>query len=337
MAEPAGTNSACSRFGRFNPFAANVLSDTEGHLLESAQMPNQPRVLISGASGLLGSPIAASLSSNHEIVRLVRKPAGGPGEIPWEPGKALDPGLVSGFDAVIHLAGESIVGRWTAAKKTRIRDSRVLGTTTLADALARTSRKPRVVLSASAIGYYGDRGDEILSEDRPCGAGFLAETSHAWEEATEPARQADIRVFLLRIGVVLAQQGGALDKMLLPFKLGLGGRIGSGRQWWSWIHLADIVGAVQHILKADSLRGPVNVVAPNPVTNSEFTRALAQVLRRPAFLPVPAFAARLALGEMADAALLASQRVEPAKLTASGYTFRFPELWGALQDLIVAR
>jgi uncharacterized protein (TIGR01777 family) len=297
-------------------------------------MPTPSRVLISGASGLLGSALAASLSSSHEIVRLVRKPMVGPGEVPWEPGKTLDPGLVSGCDAVIHLGGESIVGRWTAAKKARIRDSRIGGTTTLAEALTRTTIKPRVLLSASAIGYYGDRGDEILREDSPSGTGFLAETSRAWEAATESASQSGIRVVNLRIGVVLAQQGGALDKMLLPFKLGFGGRIGSGRQWWSWIHIADIVGAVTHILRTDSLRGPVNLVAPNPATNAEFTKTLAQVLHRPAFLPMPAFATRLALGEMADAALLASQRVEPAKLTASGYAFQFPELHDALRDLL---
>jgi uncharacterized protein (TIGR01777 family) len=312
-------------------------------------MPNQPRVLISGASGLLGSPISASLSGSHEIVRLVRGGAGSlplrehsdrrvlaraNREIPWEPGKALDPALVEGFDSVIHLAGESIVGRWTADKKARIRDSRVRGTATLAEALARTTVKPRTLLSASAIGYYGDRGDEILREESPVGTGFLAETSRAWEAATEPAMQAGIRVVHLRTGVVLSQHGGALDKMLLPFKLGAGGRVGSGRQWWSWIHIADIVGAVTHILRSDSLRGPVNLVAPDPATNTEFTRTLAQVLHRPAFLPMPAFVARLALGEMADAALLASQRVEPAKLAASGYAFQFPELRRALQDLL---
>jgi uncharacterized protein len=255
-------------------------------------------------------------------------------EIPWEPGKPLDPALVERFDSVIHLAGESIVGRWTAEKKARIRDSRIGGTTTLAEALAQTTIKPRVLLSASAIGYYGDRGDEILREDSPGGTGFLSETCRAWEAATEAAMQAGIRVVNLRIGVVLAQHGGALDKMLLPFKLGFGGGIGSGRQWWSWIHIADIVGAVTHILRCDSLRGPVNFVAPNPATNAKFTKTLAQVLHRPAFLPMPAFAARLALGEMADAALLASQRVEPAKLTTSGYAFQFPELGGALENLV---
>jgi len=302
-------------------------------------MPNQPRILISGASGLLGSAVATALAADsYEIVRLVRGGAGviasARHEIPWVPGKPLDPALVEGFDSVIHLAGESIVGRWTAAKKARIRDSRVRGTATLAEALSRTTAKPRVLLSASAIGYYGDRGDEILREDTPAGTGFLAETSRAWEAATDPAVQAGIRVVHIRIGVALAPHGGALDKMLLPFKLGFGGRIGSGRQWWSWIHIADIVGAVTHILRCDSLRGPVNLVTPNPATNAEFTSTLAQVLHRPAFLPMPAFAARLAVGEMADAALLASQHVEPAKLRASGYAFRFPELVGALEDLL---
>jgi uncharacterized protein len=302
-------------------------------------MPKPSRILMSGASGLLGSALATGLAADGaEIVRLVRGGASALAraerEIPWEPGKPLDPALVERFDSVIHLAGESIVGRWTAEKKARIRDSRIGGTTTLAEALAQTTIKPRVLLSASAIGYYGDRGDEILREDSPGGTGFLSETCRAWEAATEAAMQAGIRVVNLRIGVVLAQHGGALDKMLLPFKLGFGGGIGSGRQWWSWIHIADIVGAVTHILRCDSLRGPVNFVAPNPATNAKFTKTLAQVLHRPAFLPMPAFAARLALGEMADAALLASQRVEPAKLTTSGYAFQFPELGGALENLV---
>jgi uncharacterized protein (TIGR01777 family) len=293
------------------------------------------RVLITGASGLLGSAMALSLgSSGHEIVRAVRKATPGPGEVPWEPDKALDPALVSGLDAVLHFAGENIVGRWTKTKKDRIRNSRVLGTRVLADALARTSAQPRVFVAASAIGYYGNRGDEMLTEESAPGSGFLAETCHQWEAATEAASRAGIRVVSIRMGVVLSRTGGALDKMLLPFKLGLGGRVGSGRQWWSWIHIADIVGAVEHVLRNESLRGPVNLVAPHPVTNAEFTSTLGRMLHRPTIFPVPAFALRLALGEMADQALLASQRVGPTRLAATGYAFRFPRLDGALRDLL---
>jgi uncharacterized protein (TIGR01777 family) len=295
------------------------------------------RVLMSGASGLLGSAIARALEANRVLVgRLVR--GGAPSSaahIRWDPGKALD--LIPGFDGVIHLAGESVVGRWTAAKKARIRDSRVLGTRTLAEAIARVEPKPRVFLAASAIGYYGDRGDEILREESASGTGFLAEVCREWEDAAEPAMQAGIRVVHLRIGVVLSKQGGALDKMLLPFRLGLGGKLGSGRQWMSWIHVDDIVSAVQHALSNEAVRGPVNLVAPNPVTNAEFTATLGKALSRPAVLPAPAFALRLALGEMADGALLASARVEPARLLASGYVFRFRELQTALENILRKR
>jgi uncharacterized protein (TIGR01777 family) len=295
------------------------------------------RVLMSGASGLLGSAIAQALEAKGVLVgRLVR--GGAPSSaahIRWEPGKPLD--LIPGFEAVIHLAGESVVGRWTAAKKARIRDSRVLGTRTLAEAITRVEPKPRVFLAASAIGYYGDRGDEILREESAFGTGFLAEVCREWEAAAEPAVQAGVRVVHLRIGVVLSKQGGALGKMLLPFRLGLGGKLGSGRQWMSWIHVDDIVGAVQHALSNDAVRGPVNLVAPNPMTNAEFTAVLGKVLSRPAILPAPAFALRLALGEMADGALLASARVEPARLVASGYVFRFRELQAALENILGRR
>jgi uncharacterized protein (TIGR01777 family) len=295
------------------------------------------RVLMSGASGLLGSAIAQALEAKGVLIgRLVRD--GTPSSaahIRWEPGEPLD--LIPGFDAVIHLAGESVVGRWTATKKARIRDSRVLGTRTLAEAVARVEPKPRVFIAASAIGYYGDRCDEVLREDSVSGTGFLAEVCREWEEAAEPAVQAGIRVVHIRIGVVLSKQGGALDKMLLPFRLGLGGKLGSGRQWMSWIHVDDIVGAVQHILSNETMHGPVNLVAPNPVTNAEFTAALGKVLSRPTILPVPAFALRLALGEMADGALLASTRVEPARLLASGYKFRFPALPAALENILGKR
>jgi uncharacterized protein len=242
--------------------------------------------------------------------------------------------LVSGFDAIIHLSGESIAGRWTAAKKARIRDSRVVSTKNLSDALAKSERPPKTFLCASAIGYYGNRGDEILTEESPSGTGFLSEVCGEWEAATHPAANAAIRTVNLRTGLVLSPDGGALTQMLLPFRLGLGGRIGSGCQWWSWIHIEDFVAAVHHILHDNSLRGPVNMTSPNPVTNVEFTRTLAAVLRRPAILPVPAFAARLAFGELADEGLLASARVEPRGLITGGFEFKFPQLGSALQDLL---
>jgi len=246
----------------------------------------------------------------------------------------LAPEVVSGFDAVIHLAGESIVGRWTVAKKTRILESRTVGTRHLAEALAKASQRPRVFISASAIGYYGSRGDEILREDSPSGNDFLSEVCRQWEAATQPAVEAGIRTVNLRIGVMLSAEGGALQKMLLPFRMGLGGRIGDGRQWWSWITIDDLVGAVHHAMKTDLLQGPVNAVAPKPVRNAEFTNVLAEVLHRPAIFPMPAFAARLAFGQMADELLLASQRVEPSKLVASGYPFQHFELKPALERLL---
>jgi hypothetical protein len=291
------------------------------------------RVLMSGASGLLGSAIRESLESDGAaVVPLVRGKPASETQISWEPGKQLV--LAPSFDVVIHLAGESVVGRWTAAKKARIHDSRVLGTRTLADAVKRMETKPRAFVAASAIGYYGDRGDEVLSEGSASGTGFLTEVCREWEAETEPIEQAGVRVVHIRIGVVLSRQGGALGKMLLPFRLGLGGRIGNGRQWWSWIHVDDIVGAVRHVLSHEALRGPVNLVAPNPVTNADFTAALGRELSRPAILPAPAFALRLALGEMADGALLASARVRPDQLLASGYRFRFRELEAALADIL---
>lgn len=293
------------------------------------------RVLMSGASGLLGSAIGRALEADGAAVtRLVRAVAG-ENEIAWEPGKALNltAGILpSGIDAVIHLAGESVVGRWTVAKKARIRDSRVLGTRTLAEAVARMETKPRVMVAASAIGYYGDRGDEVLNEASASGTGFLAEVCREWEAASEAAERAGVRVVHIRIGVVLSQRGGALGKMLLPFRLGLGGRLGSGRQWMSWIHEDDIVGAVWHVLKNEAIRGPVNLVAPNAVTNAGFTEALGRALSRPTILSAPAFALRLALGEMADGALLASARVVPERLAASGYEFRFRDLGAALEN-----
>jgi hypothetical protein len=249
---------------------------------------------------------------------------------------AISQGGVSGFDAVVHLAGESVVGRWTEAKRKAIRESRVLSTRNLATALAHSEAKPRVFVCASAIGFYGDRGDEVLGEESPMGRGFLAEVCQEWEDASRIAAEAGIRTVNIRTGLVLSARGGALAKMLAPFKLGLGGRLGSGRQWMSWIHMDDMVGAIHHVLGAESLTGPVNLVGPHPVRNSEFTKVLAVVLRRPAIFPVPQFALRLAFGkEAAEEMLLASQRVEPARLAASGYVFRFRELRAALENLVL--
>ena len=242
---------------------------------------------------------------------------------------------MSGFDAVVHLAGESVVGRWTEEKKKAIRDSRVQGTQNLATALAKSETKPRVLVCASAVGFYGSRGDEILREESPGGQGFLPEVCREWEGASRIAAEAGIRTVNLRIGLGLSAKGGALANMLKPFKLGLGGRIGSGQQWWSWIHVDDMVGAIHQALRTESLSGPVNLVAPNPVRNVEFTKVLASVLGRPAFFPVPEFGLRLAFGKMAaEELLLASQRVEPGKLEASGYAFRFRELRAALENLL---
>jgi uncharacterized protein len=296
---------------------------------------NSSRILVSGVSGPIGAALLPSLKARgYHISRLVRGPASGEAQISWNPEGPLSPESVSGFEAVIHLAGESIVGRWTDSKKKRIRESRVQGTRHLAEALAKTKERPRVLIAASAIGYYGDRGDEVLREESPSGQGFLPEVCREWEAGSQPAAQAWIRTVQMRTGLVLSPQGGALQKMLLPFRLGVGGNMGTGRQWWSWIDVQDWVGAVHHILKTDLLQGPVNVVSPQPVTNAEFTKTLAAVLSRPAFFPMPAFAARLALGQMADELLLASQRVEPTKLVASGYPFQYSDLRSSLAAIL---
>ena len=293
------------------------------------------RILVSGVSGLIGAALLPSLkTSGWSVVRLVRGAASGEGQIAWDPAKAIAPEAVSGFDAVIHLAGESIFGRWTAGKRRKIRESRVAGTLNLAQALARAEEKPMVFVCGSAIGYYGNRGEEMLSEESAPGSGFLAEVCQEWEEATTPAVQADIRTAHLRTGIVLSPKGGALAAMLLPFKVGLGGRTGDGRQWMSWIDVRDMVGAIHHILKNDLLQGPVNVVAPKPVRNAEFAQTLAGVLSRPAIFPMPAFAAKLMFGEMGEELLLGSQQVEPGKLIASGYPFRYRELRAALEGLL---
>ncbi len=295
------------------------------------------KVLVSGASGPIGTALLPSLrNSGWTVYRLTRGPAREEGQISWDPAQPLAPGRVSGFDAVIHLAGESIFGRWTSSKKAKIRDSRVTGTLNLAQALAQAEEKPRVLVCGSAIGYYGNRGDELLSEDKAPGAGFLAEVCQQWEEATMPAVQADIRTVHVRTGIVLSPKGGALGAMLTPFRMGLGGRIGDGRQWMSWIDVRDMVGGIHHVMKNDLVQGPVNMVAPRPVTNEEFTRTLAAVLSRPAIFPLPKFAVKAVFGEMGEELLLASQKVEPAKLIASGYPFRYRDLKASLQGLLKA-
>jgi hypothetical protein len=297
------------------------------------------RILVSGASGPIGTALLPSLkSAGAAIARLVRKDAkySAPDEqqIPWDPRQSIAPEAVSGFDAVIHLAGESIVGRWTDAKKREIRDSRVSGTSTLAQALSSANQKPQVFISGSAIGYYGDRGDEVLNEQSSRGTGFLSEVCVGWEASARPATDAGIRTVLMRTGIVLSRNGGALAKMLTPFKLGVGGKVGNGRQWMSWIDVRDMVGAIHFMLQNDSLVGPVNVVAPNPVRNAEFTKTLATVLSRPAIFPVPAFAVKLGFGEMGETALLGSQRVEPRQLINSGYAFQFNDLRASLGHLL---
>jgi uncharacterized protein (TIGR01777 family) len=293
------------------------------------------RILVSGVSGPIGAALLPSLrTSGWTVVRLVRGTAAGAGQVAWDPAAPIAPDSVSGFDAVVHLAGESIFGRWTAAKKAKIRDSRVAGTLNLAAALAQAEEKPQVFICGSAIGYYGNRGDEVLREESAPGTGFLAQVCQEWEEATMPAVQADIRTAHLRTGIVLSPKGGALGAMLLPFKLGLGGRTGDGRQWMSWIDVQDMVGAIHHILKNDLLQGAVNMVAPKPVRNAEFATTLASVLSRPAIFPMPAFAAKAVFGEMGEELLLGSQKVEPGKLISSGYPFRYRELRGSLEGLL---
>ncbi|MCS6924294.1 MAG: TIGR01777 family oxidoreductase [Candidatus Binatia bacterium] len=313
-----------------------IAHDIVQHRTRSAE--GAMRIVVTGASGLIGSALVPFLTTGgHQVTRLVRsQPRPGAAEVQWDPlAGRLEATALEGVDAVVHLAGENVAaGRWTAARKAAIRDSRVRGTQVLCDALARLSRPPRVVVSASAIGYYGDRGDELLREDSAPGAGFLAEVCRAWEAATQPAVQKGIRVVLLRFGVVLSPAGGALAKMLLPFKIGLGGVVGSGKQYMSWIGIDDAVGAIHHVLHTEALQGPVNVVAPHPVTNAEFTATLARVLRRPALVPLPAVAARLVFGEMADALLLASARVEPTRLLATAYSFRHATLEDALRHVL---
>ena len=292
-------------------------------------------VLVTGASGFVGRAVVSRLAqSGHRVLPLRRASDGGESGPTWNPETGqicLEP--AGSFDAVVHLAGENIAQRWTHAAKARIRSSRVNATQFLCEALARLSQPPRVLVCASATGYYGDRGDEVLDEQSNPGAGFLAEVCEAWEAATEPARQRGIRVVHLRLGIVLDRDGGALAKMLPAFRLGLGGRLGTGRQYWSWISLEDLLRVVELALQNDRLSGAVNVVSPAAATNADFTRALARALRRPAFLALPVPVVKLLFGKMGCEALLASARVQPARLVEHGFAFRFPELNATFQHL----
>lgn len=301
------------------------------------------RVAITGATGLIGSALCRRLmEEGHEVVLLVRHPGKAQQSfataqaVKWEATEGPPPAeVLEGVDAVVNLAGESIAaGRWTAQRKEGIRQSRVLGTRHLVQALAACRSRPHVLVSASGIGYYGDRGSEPLDEATGSGGDFLAGVCRQWEGEAQRATELGMRVALLRTGLVLSTRGGALPRMLPPFKAFVGGWLGSGRQWMSWIHIDDEVGAIRQAIDQESIQGPLNATAPNPVTNREFSRELGRVLGRPALMPVPAFILRLLMGEMAQALLLQGQRVLPRKLEASGYHFRFTELRPALQNLL---
>lgn len=294
------------------------------------------RVLVSGASGLIGRAVVEALArAGAEVVKLVRSAVAEPGAARWSPVDGwLEDAAARGADAVVHLAGESIAGRWTAARKRAIRQSRVEGTRTLVGGIARLSPRPRVLVAASAVGFYGDRGDEELDETSAPGSGFLADVCREWEQASEEARALGIRVVRLRFGVVLAPNGGALGRMLPVFRLGLGGRLGSGRQWMSWIGIEDAVSVVRAAIDREELSGPVNAVAPCAVTNAEFTRTLGEVVGRGTPLAVPGSLLRLAVGEMADEALLASVRALPRALAAAGFPFARPTLRQALRSVL---
>lgn len=296
-------------------------------------------VLVTGATGFIGRALCATLKERgHVFTALGRRPESTKTALPgvkevwrWRPRMEPAPvAAVQGAGAVVHLAGESVAGRWNAHKKRAIRDSRVIGTQHLIEAMSGAKSKPGVLVCASAVGYYGNRGEEELTEEAAAGKDFLAEVCQAWEAEARRAEALGVRVVMLRTGVVLGAGGGALKPMLLPFKLGLGGPLGNGNQWMSWVHVDDVVGVILHAMQHANVRGPVNVTAPTPVRNGEFTKALAQALRRPAVLPAPAFGLRILLGEFADV-LLASQRALPKRIQATGYTFHHPTLEGALR------
>lgn len=294
------------------------------------------KILVAGSSGLIGSALIERLSGDgHEVMRLVRRASVSRDEAQWDPATgSIDAAALEGTEAAIHLGGASIAGRrWNAAYKREIRDSRINSTRLLSETLARLDMRPATFLCASALGYYGDRADEALTENSRQGDGYLADVTAEWEGATSAATAAGIRVCNMRIGVVLSKNGEMPRSMLAPFKMGLGGKLGSGRQYMSWVHLDDVVGSFVHALHTLSIRGPVNVSAPSPVTNADFTKALARVLSRPALFTVPGFALRIAMGEMAQFAL-ASSRLYPLKIVESGYRFEWDEIEAALRDIL---
>ena len=297
-------------------------------------------VVVTGASGLIGTALRPALErAGHRMIAMGRTAKPGPDGLHWDPAAGqIDAGGLEGVGAVVNLAGEGIGNsRWTDEQKRKIHDSRVRGTTLLAETLVKLDRPPKVLLSGSAVGYYGDRGDEVLTEQSRASDGFLANVCVDWEAATQPAQQAGIRVSLLRTGIVLSGQGGALPKMLTPFKLGVGGKLGSGAQWMSWISIEDEAGAIVHLLGDDVPAGPVNLTAPNPASNADFTKALGQALGRPTLIPVPKFGLKLLLGgEMAEEMLLGGQRALPTRLLDSGYVFAQPDLDGALKAALAA-
>lgn len=289
------------------------------------------KIAVTGASGLVGAALVPALeAAGHEIVRLVRRRPASTGELEWDPqAGTIDAAGLAGTDGAVHLSGATIGRRWTKARKAEILDSRVKSTRLLAETLASLDPHPSALVCAGGIGIYGDRGDEILTEESELGSGFLSDVGRAWESACDPARTAGIRVVNLRAGIVLSREGGALPRMLTPFKLGLGGRVGSGKQWWSWVALDDVVAAIRFALEGD-IAGPVNLVSPNPVTNLQFTKALGKAVGRPTVFPFPAFAAKAVFGEMAEEALLTGQRALPARLIDAGFAFEYPEIDSAL-------
>ena len=295
------------------------------------------KILVTGATGLVGSELVPFLTQQgHEVNRLTHSKPKEANDIVWDPARnQLPKARIEGTDAIVHLAGENIAGkRWNEKVKEELRRSRLDGTKLLCETIAQMQSPPKSLICASAIGFYGNRGSELLNETSAAGTGFLADLCKDWEAACEPARQKGIRVVNIRIGVVLTPKGGALAKMIPPFKMGVGGIMGSGNQYWSWISIDDVVGVINHCLTHEKISGPVNTTTPRPVTNYEFTKALGAVLGRPTILPMPAFAARLALGEMADALLLSSARVMPNRLSETGYQFHHPALEPALQSLL---
>lgn len=307
-------------------------------ILDTVLISGMKNIVISGASGLVGRWLTADLEAQgHRVIRLVRSmdAASHDGAERWDPARGeLDPGILAGADAVVNLNGRNIgEGRWTAAIKDELRSSRILSTRTLAEAIAQASPRPPLLINASASGYYGDRGDEVLTEESAPGEGFLSDLCREWEAEALKAASQDTRVVLLRLAMIIGR-GGALDRMLTPFKLGAGGPVGSGNQWWSWIAMEDVIGVIRFAIEQPSVHGPLNLGSPQEVTCKQFAQTLGGVLNRPSFMPLPAFAARLALGEMADALLLASTRLRPAALERLGYQFRAPDLATAIRGAI---